>query len=137
LLRMAKGYEANQQRQMALSGFGKELARRSKSKCELTGASGVPLHIYEVPPAPNEPDMSRCLMISEDAIDQINRPDLIVPDQWRNLGELIWSEIPAVQVMACRILTYIARQEKWAQDILDEAYLDEDLLEEAAKSPLA
>ena len=134
---MAKGHEAHQQRQMSLSAFGKELARRAKSRCELTGVSGVPLHIYEVPPAPSEPDMSRCLMISEDALNQINDPSLIEPDQWRNLGELIWSETPAIQIMACRMLTYIAQNENWAQDILDEAYLDEDLLEQAAKNPLA
>jgi protein PhnA len=134
---MAKGYEAHQQRQMALSSFGKELARRAKSKCELSGASGVPLHIYEVPPVASAPDMSRCLLLSEAALDQINQPGLIQPDQWRHLGELIWSETPAVQIMACRILTHIAREENWAQDVLDEAYLDEELLDEAAKSPLA
>ena len=134
---MAKGYDAHQQRQLNLSAFGKDLARRAKSKCELSGASGIPLHIYEIPPVPNEPEVSRCLMLSEDVIDQINRPSQIKPDQWRNLGELIWSETPAIQIMACRMLTYIAQNENWAQDILDEAYLDEDLLEQAAKNPLA
>lgn len=133
---MAKGYDTHQQRQMALSSFGKELARRSKSKCELSGASGVSLHIYEIPPAPTEPDFARCLMICEDVIDQLNKPELIVPDQWRNLGELVWSDIPAVQIMAYRILTHIAKKENWAQDILDDAYLDDDLLEKANKELL-
>ena len=134
---MAKGYDQHQQRQLNLSAFGKDLARRAKSKCELSGASGVPLHIYEVPPAPAEPDPGRCLMLCEEVIDQLNKPSLIAPDQWRGLGELIWSEIPAVQIMACRVLTYIAQQENWAQDILDEAYLDEEIVEEANKEPLA
>jgi len=134
---MAKGYEAHQQRQIALSTFGKDLARRAKSKCELSAASAVALHIYEIPPTPNEPELSRCLMLCEDVIDQIKQPSQIKPEQWRNLGELIWSETPAVQIMACRILTYIAQYENWAQDILDEAYLDEELLEQAAKNPLA
>ena len=133
---MAKGYDAHQQRQMILASFAKDLARRSKSKCELSGASGVPLHVYEVPPSPNEPDPQRCLMISEDTIDQINQPSKIIPDQWRNLGELIWSDIPTVQIMACRLLTYIAKQENWAQDILDEAYLDEVVIAEANKEPI-
>lgn len=128
---MAKGYDANQQRQMSLSAYGKDLARRSKSKCELSGASGVPLHIYEIPPAPAEPEYDRCLMLSEHVIDQINKPSLIIPDHWRNLGELIWSEIPAVQVMALRLLTQIAKSENWAQDIIDEAQLDDDLLDMA------
>ncbi len=75
-------------------------------------------------------------MICEDVINQLNKPSLIIPDQWRNLGELIWSDIPAVQIMACRILTYIAKQENWAQDILDEAYLDEQIMTEVKQKPL-
>ncbi|MCP5535292.1 MAG: phnA protein [Akkermansiaceae bacterium] len=133
---MAKGYDQHQQRQMALSAFGKDLARRAKSKCELSGEANVPLHIYEMPPVPNEPDSGRCLLLCEKVIDQLNKPSLIVPDQWRHLGELIWSETPAVQVMACRILSYIAKQENWARDILDEAYLDDEVMEEAAKAGL-
>lgn len=128
---MAKGYDAHQQRQMALSSFGKDLARRAKSKCELSGASGVPLHIYEVPPVPTEPDYHRCLMLSEDVLDQIKKPNTIIPDQWRNLGELIWSDLVPVQIMSYRLLSYIAQKENWAQDILDEAFLDDDLIAEA------
>lgn len=133
---MAKGYDAHQQRQMLLSSFGKDLARRAKSKCELSGAAGVPLHIYEIPPIPNDPSIDHCLMLCEDVIDQLNKPSKIAPEQWHHLGELIWSEIPALQIMACRILTHIAKQETWAQDILDEAYLDEKVLEAANKTPL-
>ncbi|BDS05804.1 hypothetical protein NT6N_08440 [Oceaniferula spumae] len=133
---MAKGYDTNQQRQMALSAFGKDLARRAKSKCELSGASGVPLVIYEIPPAPAEPDFNRCLMVSEDVLDQINKPNKIIPDQWRRLGELIWSDIPAVQIMAVRLLSHIAKQENWAQDIIDDAHLDFAVLEQAAAKPL-
>lgn len=133
---MTKGYEAHQQRQMTLSAFGKDLARRSKSKCELSGASGVPLHIYEIPPVTADPDPDRCIMLSEHVIDQLNKPSQIVPDQWHHLGELVWSEIPAVQIMAHRILTHIARQHIWAQDILDEAYQDEEIVDEANKAPL-
>ena len=40
---MAKGYEIHQARAAALQALGKDLARRAKSKCELTGAAGVPL----------------------------------------------------------------------------------------------
>ena len=133
---MTKGYDAHQQRQMVLSSFGKDLARRAKSKCELSGASGVPLHIYEVPPTPQEPDADRCLMLCEDVLDQLNKPSLIAPDQWHHLNELIWSEITPVQIMAYRILTHIAKQESWAQDILDEAYLDEEIVASANKSAL-
>ncbi|MBT8036733.1 MAG: phnA protein [Verrucomicrobiae bacterium] len=133
---MTKGYEAHQQRRMELSTFGKDLARRSKSKCELSGASGVPLHIYEIPPAPTAPDPTRCIMLCEQVIDQLNKPNQLAPDQWHHLSELVWSDIPAIQIMAYRILTHIAKKHIWAQDILDEAYLDDEIMHQANKEPL-
>jgi protein PhnA len=133
---MAKGYDTHQERLQNLSLFGKDLTRRCKATCELSGTSGVPLKIYEIPPAPNDPDIERCLMLSEPVIAQLERPQSIIPDQWRNLGELIWSDIPAVQIMSHRILTYIAKSEIWAQDILDNAYLDDDIITASEQSPL-
>lgn len=133
---MTKRYDAHQQRQMELSLFGKNLTRRSKAKCELTGDSGVPLHIYEIPPVPSIPDIDRCLMLSEAVIDQLNTPTSITPDHWRHLRELIWSEIPTVQIMSYRILTHIAKDHLWAQEILAEAYLDEDIITSATTTTL-
>ncbi len=105
-------------------------------QCELSGASGVPLHVYEIPPAPNQPDISRCLMLCENVIDQIKQPSKLIPSQWHCLNELIWSDLPAVQTMAYRILTHIAKTQTWAQDILDEAYLDEEIITASNKEPL-
>ena len=106
---MAKGYDTHQARVQALSLFGKDLARRAKSKCELSGESGVPLKTYEIAPVPNEPDYDKCLLVSEAVLDQLERPKSIQPDQWRGvLAELIWSELPTQQVMAYRLLQHIA-----------------------------
>ena len=124
---MAKGYEANQERQQALSRFGKDLARRAKSKCELTQASGVPLVIHEIPPIPREPDIDRCLLVSEAVATQLGKPATIRPDEWRHLSELIWSDIPAVQAMALRLLRHLAKQEPWARDVIEEAYLEPEV----------
>ncbi len=68
---MANGYDDNQARIEALSLLGKYLARRAKSKCELSGESGVPLKTYEVEPAPSEPDVNKCLLVSESVLEQI------------------------------------------------------------------
>lgn len=46
---MTKGYEKNRERIAALNSLGKNLARRSGSKCELCFASKVPLYTVEVP----------------------------------------------------------------------------------------
>lgn len=133
---MAKGYDSNQERLQALSLLGKDLARRAKSKCELSGESGVSLKTYEIEPIPKQPDFEKCLLVSEDVLDQLQRPKSLKAEQWRSLGELIWSELSAQQMMAHRILTHIAKTKPWAQNILDEAYLDDELVEWSESAPL-
>ena len=89
---MAKGFDANQERKQALSFFGKDLARRAKSKCELTQKSGVSLVTYEIPPVPNEPEFDRCLLVSEDVLRQLEKPSTLRAGEWRHLSEVIWSQ---------------------------------------------
>lgn len=133
---MAKGYDVNQERRQALSLFGKDLARRAKSKCELTQASGVPLVTYEIPPVPNDPYFERCLLVSEDVLAQLEQPRSLRPGEWRHLNEVIWSDIPAVQAMALRILHHLAPAEPWAQNLIEESYLDPGVEALANEAPL-
>ena len=133
---MAKGYDVNQERRKALSLFGKDLARRAKSKCELTQASGVPLLTYEIPPVPNDPDFERCLLISENVLAQLEQPRSLRPGEWRHLNEVIWSDIPAVQAMALRILHHLAPAEPWAQNLIEESYLHPGVEALANEAPL-
>lgn len=46
---------------------------------------------------------------------------------WRFLAEAMWSDIPAVQVLAWRLLNRLSG-EAWAADLLDLLYLEKDLL---------
>ena len=46
------------------------------------------------------------------------------PAHWRGLASSMWSEDPAVQVISARVLKRLG--EGWAQDLLDQLYLDED-----------
>ncbi len=133
---MAKGYDVNQERRQALSLFGKDLARRAKSKCELTQASGVPLLTYEIPPVPNDPEFERCLLISENVLAQLEQPRSLRPGEWRHLNEVIWSDIPAVQAMALRILRHLAPAEPWAQNLIEESYLHPGVEVLANEAPL-
>jgi protein PhnA len=133
---MTKGYDVNQERRQALSLFGKDLARRAKSKCELTQASGVPLLTYEIPPVPNDPDFERCLLISENVLAQLEQPRSLRPGEWRHLNEVIWSDIPAVQAMALRILRHLAPAEPWAQNLIEESYLHPGVEALANEAPL-
>ena len=109
---------------MALQGMGKDLTRRAKSKCEITGASGVPLWPYEVPPVPEDPDLERTLLISGECREMLEHPSRLAGRGWQCLAEAVWSEMPAVQVVAWRMLNELAKREDWAREVLEEVFLD-------------
>ena len=124
---MGKGFETHQARRMALQAIGKDLARRAKSKCELTGASGVPLRPYEVPPVGVDPELDRTLLVSEACIEVLENPKRLKGREWQCLAEVVWSEMPAVQVVAWRMLGELAKREDWAREAIDGVFLDEEV----------
>ena len=124
---MGKGYELHQARVLALQGLGKDLARRAKSKCELTGAAGVPLRPYEVPPVGEEPDIDRTLLVSETCLDVLEHPARLKGREWQILAETVWSEQPATQVVAWRMLSHLAKAEDWAREVIEEVFLDDEV----------
>lgn len=124
---MAKGYELHQLRMMALQSLGKDLTRRAKSKCELTGVAGVALGPYEVPPVAETPDIERTLLVSATCREMLEHPDRLTGRTWQCLAESIWSELPAVQVVAYRMLQKLASSEDWAREVLDEVFLDPEV----------
>ena len=133
---MAKGFERHQERESALAALGRDLARRSGSKCELCEAAGVPLRIFEVPPAPAEPELEACLFLCDDCLGQLERPRSLQPERWRFLTRAVWSPTPAAQVMAARALDYLGRSHVWAREALDEAQFDEEVESWIARQPL-
>jgi protein PhnA len=124
---MGKGYETHQARVAALQALGKDLARRAKSKCELTGAAGVRLLPYEVPPVAVEPDLARTLLLSEACHEVLEQPKRLAGRTWQGLAEVVWSEMPAVQVMAWRMLNHMAKSEDWAREVIEEVFLDPEV----------
>lgn len=101
----------------------KTLHARSESKCELCGATEN-LGVYEVPPRSNG-NADQCVLICATCCSQIETPGKMDAHHWRCLNESMWSQVPAVQVMAWRMLTRLS-SEGWAQDLLDMLYLDEE-----------
>ncbi|OGQ86027.1 MAG: PhnA protein [Deltaproteobacteria bacterium RIFOXYD12_FULL_56_24] len=100
----------------------KTLQARSESKCELCGATEN-LAVYEVPPKSNG-SADECVLLCATCRGQIEEPEKVEVDHWRCLNESMWSQIPAVQVLAWWMLKRLSA-EGWAQDLLNMLYLDE------------
>ena len=102
----------------------KELIQRSATKCELCGADSD-LSVYEVPPV-DSVSAENCILICDTCRGQIENPESIDTNHWRCLNDSMWSQEPAVQVMAWRLLDGM-RSEGWPQDLLDMLYLEESV----------
>lgn len=102
-----------------------QLRSRSDNQCELCLATDD-LSVFDVPP--DSDATLRCsLLICNNCRTQIDGSDSVNADHWRCLNTSMWSEIPAVQVMAWRMLKRMSN-ESWAQELLDMLYLDEETL---------
>jgi len=102
------------------------LMERSDSKCELCGSTNN-LEVYAIPPD-TDGGFDKSMLACEICRSQINRVEDMDTNHWRCLNDSMWSEIPAVQVMAWRLLNRL-RADGWPGDLLDMMYLDEYTLE--------
>lgn len=102
-----------------------DLQQRSGCTCELCGAAEN-LVVYEVPLTSNS-SADEALLICGICCEQIADPEQVDVHHWRCLTESMWSEVPAVQVMAWRLLTRLSVNEVWAQDLLDTLFLEDEV----------
>lgn len=102
----------------------KDIIKRSNSSCELCGSTES-LSIYTVPASPKD-GIDASIHICNTCASQINNPETVDVNHWRCLNDSMWSEVPAVQVMAWRMLNRL-KAEGWPQDLLEMLYLDEDM----------
>ena len=101
------------------------LLARADSCCELCRA-GETLAVYAVPPDGDGTAVQSALLC-ETCSFQIDNPGNEDINHWRCLNDSMWSQEPAVQVLAWRMLTRL-RAEGWPQDLLDMLYLDDETL---------
>lgn len=99
----------------------KALKERSGSVCELCGNTEG-LTVYALPPV-TENDSDKCVLVCSTCNSQIEDPENMDTNHWRCLNDSMWSTVPAVQVLAWRLLTQLKQF-----DLLDMMYLDEDAL---------
>ncbi len=101
----------------------KQLEKRSNSACELCGSTNE-LAVFTVSPG-EQPSEGESIYICATCSSQIKNPETTDVNHWRCLNESMWSTVPAVQVVAWRMLTRL-KSEGWPQDLLDMMYMDED-----------
>lgn len=101
------------------------LQDRSGGQCELCKAT-EDLQVYQVEPV-DQVDVESCACLCDKCRTQIDDKDQTEANHWRCLNDSMWSEVPAVKVLAWRMLTRLSA-EGWPQALLDMMYLEDDQL---------
>lgn len=101
-------------------GILEDLKARADNSCELC-KSKDDLSVYEV--APSDDTANTAVLLCKNCKEQLEDKKEFDETHWHCLNDSMWSSIPAVQVLAYRILKKLNNQE-----LLDMLYLDEDSL---------
>ncbi|SHL34202.1 PhnA domain-containing protein [Roseibium suaedae] len=102
------------------------LRERSGGTCELCGSAET---LSVLPVGPDKPeDADHAIFVCETCASQISGSAALDGAHWACLNESAWSQVPAVQVSAWRLLK---RQsgESWAQELLEMIYLEDEVLD--------
>lgn len=104
----------------------KQLQERSNGQCELCSSSEN-LSVYVVSPKSGN-SLEEAAYICSTCKDQLEGKSDIDPNHWRCLNDSMWSEVPAVKVIAYRMLNKL-KGEGWPVDLIDMMYMEDDVLE--------
>lgn len=102
----------------------KEVTARSEGRCELCGSSEE-LSVYVVSSKPGD-SLNEVAQTCKICRDQLEETSDIVPNHWRCLNDSMWSEVPAVKVIAWRMLNKL-KSEGWPLDLIDMFYLEDEI----------
>jgi protein PhnA len=97
--------------------------------CPLCETPDVPLTEVPVPGGPENASVEICGICTDHLTNEAPNPD-----HFRALGSTMWSDDPAIQVLAARILGKLDTD--WARDLSDQLYLDEETQKWAENLPL-
>ncbi len=103
------------------------LRARASDQCELCKSENDLRAVHVAPFEDDEPEHNALLCdMCRTQIDGEN--ENLDPKHWFGLQESIWSEVPSVQVLSWRMLNRL-KSESFAQDLLEQAYLADDVME--------
>ncbi len=101
------------------------LMQRSNAQCEIC-KSPDGLIIYDAFEIEAD-ELAGKAIVCATCQEQLTNTTALNNNHWRCLSDSMWSQTPAMQVIAWRMLTKLS-SETWAQDLLDMLYLDEATL---------
>ena len=108
-----------------------KLKERAGNICELC-ESKESLLVYELPPVISA-NIDNSVFICSDCFNQIEGNKELDKNHWHCLNGSMWSEFVPVQVLSYRML-FKLKQMPWANDLLEQMYLDDDALKFAKKT---
>ncbi|ABB32888.1 hypothetical protein GeomeDRAFT_0410 [Geobacter metallireducens RCH3] len=117
---MAKGYQANRERQEQIGALGKALAKRAGFACEwCEGKEDLRPWDYRPDEEPSEETLAllcgRCREMADG-----RRGDL---HELREIRNALWSPVPAVAEGVARVLA--KSKEAWVREAIEESFIDE------------
>ena len=121
---MAKGFQANRERQEAIAGLGKQLGKRAGFKCEwCEGKDDLRPWDYD-PDREPEPESLALLCGNCRELANGRKADL---NELRSIRNALWSDVVAVAAGAGRVLA--GCREPWAREAIEESLLPEEIKE--------
>lgn len=108
-----------------LMSIEKSVAERSGNCCELCGSSEA-LSLFVVAPKAGL-NADEVVHVCKVCKDQLTEEVPVDANHWRCLNDSMWSEVPAVKVVAYRMLNAL-KAEGWPVDLLEMMYLDDETL---------
>lgn len=109
----------------SLMSIERTLQQRANNTCELC-SSEEKLSVYAIPNSPKD-GAEASVLVCQVCLTQIENPDARDANHWRCLNDSMWSTVPAVQVMAYRMLQRL-KAEGWPQGLLDMMYIEDEQL---------
>ena len=122
---MAKGYQANKERQEAIGIFGKSVGKRAGFKCEwCEGKDGLEVWDYKPDMEPNMDTLAllcrRCRNLADGG-----KAD---PNELHSIRNALWNNIPSVAEGAARVLAQF--REGWVREAIEESFIDDRVKDE-------
>jgi protein PhnA len=102
-----------------------DLIARSENKCELC-ESTQSLSLYPVGPT-SKSNINDSIYICATCKTELEEATSLNTDHWQCLTSSMWNATAAVQVIVWRLLNAL-KNESWAQDALDQMYLEDETL---------